>query len=336
MGRTLISWATEAWNPIVGCSRISPGCRNCYAADLPLDPKFKKLWQYQAVKKWDGTIAFVKKELYRPFRWRNPRTAFLSVTDIAHENVKRNELSQVLAVMALTPTHIYKLLTKRPVEMRHYFETLTTTELYKAALEFWDQDLISKKAWRSLKELERYFSELVLPLPNVWRGVSVENQDYVWRIDELRHIQAAGNFISCEPLLGPVNLTPYLGICVGCQSCDFRGGHRIGRSVVDWVIAGGESTRKKSDSRPCNVDWLRSIVSQCQLANIPPFVKQLGSNPVQFQYIQGNLLQSKGDNIILPYKTKHRKGTDENEFPIDLQGCQILPEYHRVLATVSR
>lgn len=327
MGKTLIGWTTDSWNPIVGCSKISPGCKNCYAASLAIDPKFKKLRQYQKVMKWNGTIAFVRKELYTPFHWSKPRRVFLSMTDVAHENVRREELNQVLAVMAMTPNHIYQLLTKRPEQMAAYFATVTADELYEAALGFWELEPIGKRMWRSLPELRRYFDEVVFPLPNVWLGVSVENQDYAWRLDVLRRIKAVGKFVSLEPLQGPVDIRPYLGLCVGCQSCDFQGGHKIGPSMLNWVIAGGETTRKKSDSSPCNLDWLRAIVFQCRLANVPPFVKQLGSNPVQSQYLQGNILKPKGDSIIVPYKTRHPKGTRESEFPIDLRGCQQLPDF---------
>lgn len=314
---TKISWATDVWNPIVGCSRVpkSPGCKNCYAANLAKSARLQQFPQYREVKEWNGKIAFVPSQLTKPFKSKTPQLFFLSMSDPGHDNVKREWLNRMFAVMAIANEHQFLFLSKRPKAMKAYIDELTADRLYEAAKYFWKETEIPKRLWRSLEQLKDYFEKLEFPLKNLWIGTSVENQEVADRILDVRDTAAHIRFISCEPLLDRVDLRKYLGICVGCQTCEFRGDHRIGKPMVNWVIAGGESAQKRSDARPCHLDWLRSIVQQCQLADVPVSVKQLGSNPIDSRmYIDGVAMTS--------FKVKVKDHTDVNEFPEDLRWRQ--------------
>ncbi|MEG4857094.1 DUF5131 family protein [Microcoleus sp. K1-B6] len=312
---TKISWTNETWNPIVGCEQISPGCDRCYAKMLAQSARLQQFPQYQEAAKWDGTIVFVPSALLKPFGWKNPQLVFPSMSDPGHHNVKRDELDQIFAVMSIAAEHQFQILSKRPKAIKHYIKNLTADRLYSGAKNFWDEKKIPKRIFRSIPNLRHYFDTLEFPLKNVWIGSSVENQDVADRILDVRDTSAHIRFISCEPLLERVNLRKYLGICVGCQSCEFRGDHRISKPMVDWVICGGESARKASDARVCHLDWLRSIVQQCQMADVPVSVKQLGSNPIDSQmYISGVAMTS--------FQVKVKDHTDLNEFPEELRWRQ--------------
>ena len=309
---TKISWATETWNPIVGCEEISPGCEKCYAKNLAQSARLQQFSQYRKARAWDGTIVFAESQLLKPFGWKKPQLVFPSMSDPGHHNVKRDELDQIFAVIAIASEHQFQLLSKRPKAIKRYIKALTADRLYEASQNFWHEHQIPKRLWQPLPLLRRYFDNLQFPLKNLWIGTSVENQDVADRILAVKDTSAQIKFISCEPLLQRVDLRKYLGICVGCQTCEFRGDHRIGISMVDWVICGGESARKASDARVCHLDWLRSIVNQCQIAQVPVSVKQLGSNPIDsIEYIQGVAMTT--------YQVKVKNHTDINEFPQDLR-----------------
>lgn len=312
MGKTNISWTDYTWNPIVGCEGISPGCDNCYAKMLAQSPRLQQFVQYQEAKEWDGTIVFVPSQLLKPFGWKKPQLVFPSMSDPGHHNVKRDDLDQIFAVMSIASEHQFQILSKRPKAIKHYIKNLTSDRLYEAAKHFWKEDKIPKRLWRSLPLLREYFDNLQFPIKNIWPGTSVENQDVADRILDVRDTAAHIRFISCEPLLERVDLRKYLGICVGCQTCEFRGDHRIGKPMMNWVICGGESAQKASDARPCHLDWLRAIVQQCQMAGVPVSVKQLGSNPIDSRmYIDGVAMTS--------FQVKVKDHTDVNEFPEELR-----------------
>jgi protein gp37 len=315
MGKTKISWATDVWNAIVGCSRISPGCDNCYAANLAKSARLQQFTQYQEVQEWNGKIAFVPSQITKPFKSKTPQLFFLSMSDPGHHNVKLEYLDRMFAVMAIANEHQFLFLSKRPKAMKAYIEGLTADRLYEASKYFWNQDDIPKRLWRPLALLREYFNALEFPIKNVWIGTSVENQEVADRILDLKATPAHIRFLSCEPLLERVDLRKYLGICVGCQSCEFRGDHLIGKPMVDWVICGGESAQKRDDARPCHLDWLRSIVHQCQMADVPVSVKQLGSNPIDSRmYIDGVAMTT--------FQVKVKDHTDLNEFPEELRWRQ--------------
>lgn len=285
---TLIQSCDETWNWLVGCSKISPGCKNCYAAVAARSARLQQFTQYQKVKEWDGTVEFVESQLLKPLSWRSPKRVFTcSMSDIFHPNVQDEWRDRAFAIMAVAQQHTFQVLTKRPQAMLNYFSELNLLRLK-----------------RSLPSSIKYsrLDSINLPLPNVWLGVSVENQQAAEeRIPLLIQTEAKIRYLSCEPLLETVDLSEWI--------ID-RKYQTDSKPPIHWVICGGESGTK---ARPCYVEWIRSLVNQCQSASIPVFVKQLGSNPVNSKpYISGVA------DVHYNLQLKDRKGGNINEFPDDL------------------
>ncbi|HEY9866398.1 MAG TPA: phage Gp37/Gp68 family protein [Candidatus Obscuribacterales bacterium] len=290
---TKIQWADETWNPIVGCSRTSPGCKNCYAAVAAQSYRLQQFPQYQKVKDWDGTVEFVESQLDKPLGWKKPKKIFLSMSDPFHKNVPFEWIERIFSVIEETPQHTYQILTKWPHRMIDFFDW------YSARCSDHSVDL----QWR-------------MP-DNVWLGVSCENQQTAnERIPLLMKIPAKVRFLSCEPLLEPLDLSKFLPIEWSEIAEDWIEswpgiGSYSTNDYPNWIIAGGESG---AGSRPCHVDWLRDIASQAQSAKVPVFIKQLGSNAIaSTPYIDDVA------NNHYCLKLKDRKGGDINEFPEDLK-----------------
>lgn len=260
---TDIEWTDTVWNPVRGCSKVSKGCENCYA--MRQAHRFSGPGKpYEGLTKivrgkgpqWLGIARPVPEMLDRPLRWRAPRRVFVnSMSDLFHEDIPFGFIDRVFAVMAITPWHTYQILTKRPERMAAYSRSR------KAAfdnLNSWEhpvQEAIEKIInERSTPEDAGLWG---WPLPNVWLGTSTENQEtYDGRVAHLQDAPAAIRFLSVEPLLGPIILGDLSGI--------------------GWLITGGESGPR---ARPCNVEWIRSIVGECQESGTAVFVKQLGAHP---------------------------------------------------------
>lgn len=305
-----IEWTDATWQPITGCSIVSPGCTNCYAMKLAgtrlrHHPSRAGLTRdTKAGPVWTGEVRFNKDWLDQPLRWKRPRRIFVCAHgDLFAEGVPDEWIDRVFAVMALAPQHTFQVLTKRAKRMRDYLSTGRAHPVGLAALE---------QTLRSMAEIPR--SKVgegiilqgdivhlnVWPLPNVWAGVSVEDQPRAdERIPELLSTLAAKRFISAEPLLGPIDLTrlcilPKMpgsvraGIHIDalrgryCESgVVYKGAWNIDgpappdseRRRLDWVIAGGESGK---DARPMHPDWPRSLRDQCQVAGVAFFFKQWG------------------------------------------------------------
>lgn len=241
---TAIEWTEEAWNPIVGCSKISPGCDNCYAERMAKRLRGMGIRKYQTVVDsdgWTGQAAMEISELIKPWDWDKPRMIFVSsMGDLFHWRVFRDWVDAVYAMMAICSRHTFHILTKRPIDMHNYLQTVTRRRLEQAC-------------WRH--DLPRIVDSTLTdwPLPKVWLGVTAENQQAAdGRIPILMDTPAAVRFVSCEPLLGPVDLPD---------------------QNLDWVIAGGESGPA---ARPAHPDWLRHLRDQCREAGIPFFFKQWG------------------------------------------------------------
>jgi protein gp37 len=265
--KTAIEWTDSTWNPLRGCSRVSDGCRNCYAekvagrfsgAGLPYEG-LARMVNGQA--QWTGKIDLVEKHLEDPLKWKEPRRIFVnSMSDLFHPSVSDEWIDSIFAVMALCPQHTFQVLTKRPSRMRRY--------LSEAEMSIRD-DIKFEKAAETLQ----------WPLANVWLGVSVENQRAAdERIPLLLQTPAAVRFASCEPLLGAVRLDRigeepegYLNAMAAVIHCDGRGTKSI--TGIDWVICGGESG---PDARPMHPDWARLLRDQCKAAAVPFFFKQWG------------------------------------------------------------
>jgi protein gp37 len=275
-----IEWTDATWNPLRGCSRVSAGCQHCYAEGvaarfsgpgLPYEGLI-----HPTTRGWNGKIRLVPEVMDQPIRWKRPRRIFVnSMSDLFHEWVPDSYIAAVFAVMAATPHHVYQILTKRPGRMLLWLKS-------------WMQASPYPKMHECLKGVIGYhhprrpaITDGPWPLPNVWLGVSVENQVTAdERIPLLLQCPAAVRWLSCEPLLGRVDLCDHLGMwwnqTMGC----FEGnGPRInasrfaGQQSLGWVVAGGESGR---GARPMHPDWARSLREQCAAAGVPFFFKQWG------------------------------------------------------------
>ncbi|MEU4345331.1 phage Gp37/Gp68 family protein [Nocardia sp. NPDC023852] len=256
---TGIEWTDTTWNPVTGCDRISTGCDNCYALTMAKRLKAMGSAKYQR----DGdprtsgpgfAVTQHPDALAIPLRWRDPRMVFVnSMSDLFHARVDEEFVRAVIDVIAATPQHTYQVLTKRPSRARR---------------------LASERG-------------LVFP-PNLWLGTSVENGAVTHRITDLLATPAAVRFLSCEPLLGPIDLDRFLftGTCTdGCRcrwpddadrfecGCGGECSQWRPEPAIDWVIVGGESGPK---ARPMHTDWVRDLRDQCVEAGTAFFFKQWG------------------------------------------------------------
>ena len=264
MGKTKISWCDETWNPIVGCSVVSPGCTNCYAMRMA-GTRLKTTKPYSGLTQdskagpvWTGEVRFLEERLTQPLKWRKPRRVFVnSMGDLFHEDVPEDWIDKVFAVMAATPRHTYQVLTKRPERMRDQMCRLARTI-----------NPLEREA-RSFGHTFNFEGHSLLrwPIPNVWLGTSVEDQRRAdERIPMLLDTPAAVRFISAEPLLGTLGLTRTAyrdGVFMNSLACPHR---------LDWVIVGGESG---PNARPMDPAWARDIRDQCQAADVAFFMKQM-------------------------------------------------------------
>ncbi len=303
MNKTSIEWTDYSSNLIkyrdpdgkvvYGCVKVSPGCANCYASAI--SKRFSG-GEFTASRQKTLTPFFDEEEARRILRSRaTGKKVFVGdMTDVLGEWVPDEMLDRMFAVFALRPDLTFQVLTKRPERMRAYLANPHTSAV--AAGMRW-------------------------PLPNVWLGVSVEDQAAAdERIPALLDTPAAVRFLSCEPLLERVDLEPWLRrVATSGPGWRMTGGSAmaIADIVLDWVIVGGESG---PGARPCNFAWIRDIVAQCKAAGVPAFVKQLGANPeatIPGSWI--NELQSSGPPIDIIWRLRDRKGGDMSEWPEDLR-----------------
>lgn len=225
-GLSDIEWTDATWNPVSGCTIISPGCTNCYAMRMAARLQAMGHASYRDVTRksgkrhvWTGKVILNERVLDAPKTWRRPRLIFVnSMSDLFQDGVPTEFIQRVWDTMAATPQHIYQILTKRPDNMR----------------EVLDLDGFQK-------------------LENVWLGTSVENNEYLDRIEMLKHVNGVVKFISFEPLIGSVGKPDLSGI--------------------DWAIVGGESGPA---SRPIREEWVDEIKEACDAAKVAFFFKQWG------------------------------------------------------------
>lgn len=273
-GKSSIEWTDATWNPVTGCDRVSPGCDNCYA--LALAPRLKAMGQRRYQKDGDPKtsgpgfgVTMHPDKLSEPLRWTKPRRIFVnSMSDLFHAEVEDWFIASVFAVMAATPHHTYQILTKRPQRMRRLasnpaamFEHLPDSVFMETF------DTASVRGHIDVSSGTHLLGAR-WPLPNVWLGVSVESQEWAWRIDLLAKTPAAVRFLSVEPMIGPVDLEPWLWEEAGPEWAGKNPSRDIG-----WVIVGGESG---PNHRPIDPDWVRSLRDRCVDALCPFFFKQWG------------------------------------------------------------
>jgi protein gp37 len=243
-----IAWTDATWNSVVGCSRVSPGCSKCYAATVAASARLQQFKQYKEVSSWDGKVVFVENQLLKPFGWKKSKKIFVcSMSDLFHPNIPDDWRDQIFAVMAMNPQHTFQVLTKRPENAVKYFANLNRCKwICHRALDIIRDEQNPSNFKYGVREIN-----ITIPLPNVWFGVTVENQAMIsHRIPLLQQIPAALRWLSFEPLLEAVEI-------------DF--------SNIGWCVVGGESG---SGYRQCKVEWIDSVASQCAGFNVPLFVKQ--------------------------------------------------------------
>jgi protein gp37 len=289
MGKTSIEWTDKVWNCVRGCSRVSEGCRNCYAERIaarfsaedgdPRLPFSEFAIMTPAGPRWTGRVELIESKLLEPLSWRKPCRVFVnSMSDLFHENLPDEAIDRVFAVMALC-THItFQVLTKRAERMRRYMDVFGDGRrvCVNDQIGRWMQFMDDFPKGRSFPRFCEQW-----PLANVWLGVSVEDQKTAdERIQLLLKTPAAVRFVSAEPLLGPVDFRQWLR-CVACaegRTDESRDrGDPCQTIVLDQIIVGGESG---PGARPCRVEWVESIIEQCRAAGVACFVKQLGAYPV--------------------------------------------------------
>lgn len=273
--KTGIEWTDATWNPTTGCDKVSPGCDNCYAMTLAKRLKAMGSSRYQL----DGDpqtsgpgfgVSTHSSALDQPLRWTRPRRIFVnSMSDLFHAKVPDEFIARVFAVMALTPRHTYQVLTKRHARMKSLLSSEEFVSMVDRESIAYDRSPLGHRpiSW---------------PLPNVWLGVSAEDQKRAdLRIPALLDTPAAVRFVSAEPLLGPIDLIGEMcGECLRdreapqCATCMDRWWIRPGRpNRIDWVIVGGESGPR---ARPMLADWVRSLRDQSIHAGIAFHFKQWG------------------------------------------------------------
>jgi protein gp37 len=253
--RTGIEWTDATWNPVTGCTKVSSGCDHCYAETF--------------AERWRGTpghyfergfdVQLRPEKLALPLSWRKPRRVFVnSMSDLFHDDVPDEYIARVFGVMALAGRHTFQLLTKRHARMRSLLSDPDRLRPLDATLRHWIRDGL----W---------------PLPNVWLGVSTENQQWAdIRIPALLDTPAAVRWISAEPLLGPIEVRRYLSGRLADWEAELLGAEAGATTTdgIDWVVAGGESG---NGARPMHPSWARSLRDQCADAGVPFLFKQWGS-----------------------------------------------------------
>ena len=324
---TKIEWTDETWNVVTGCTKVSPGCDNCYAETF--SERFRGTAGHHFETGFDLTPRPERMTL--PFSWRKPRRVFVnSMSDLFHKDIPSDYIARAFAIMALTPQHTYQVLTKRHGRMRSLLGDCTCGNGHAPGVHF-----RSAMAWAVSKANpdripgvpddaeQRVYHETPWPLPNVWLGVSIEDQKRAdLRIPALLETPAAVRFLSCEPLLGPVDL--FAGdhsaherdfdgnddyICLDCSTEERHVPWRVIDRTnlgIDWVIVGGESGR---GARPMEPGWASSLVQQCQDSKTAVFVKQLGSVWARDFTVAGRSVAAHGDT----------KGGNPDHWPADLR-----------------
>lgn len=264
-----ISWTDQTWNPIVGCSHVSAGCDHCWAermAKLHYHSKFPNGWSKH------GPISFPER-LEQPLHWRKPRRIAVALMgDLFHDAVPDEFIDKVFTMMAFCRRHTFQLLTKRPDRMHAYFLNDRPGHIDYTAGQLMSQDFgYMVGSFKCLRQPNVAGGIEGWPLPNVWLGVSCENQAAAAeRIPLLLQTPAAVRFVSCEPLLGPINLDGDDAEDIHALGC---GGDCDCAPKLDWVIVGGETG---PGARPMHPDWARSLRDQCRAAGVPFHFKQWG------------------------------------------------------------
>ncbi len=328
-GKTKIEWATDQWNPVVGCSVVSSGCKHCYAMKMA-GTRLKHTPQYRGLTidtkegpVWNGELRILGDDvLTQPLRWKKPRRIFVnSMSDLFHEKLADADIDRVFAVMALCPQHTFLVLTKRAERMRTYM--MEPIKSLWAGRAFRDGKSETDAAWRVRQTVTGMLKDILpktlnavcdyldkhmpgdgfsrrWPLPNVLLGFSAEDQEnFDARWEHMRPLAAAGwrTWCSAEPLLGPVDAAKALA------------------EGLSWMVVGGESG---PGARPMRPEWARGVRDQCKAAGVAFFFKQWGVwlygkrvgefNDGRVKFGDGETFEvvSDGHDIVLAAADDHR------------------------------
>jgi protein gp37 len=291
MSTTKIEWTDVTWNPVTGCTKISPGCEHCYAERM--SKRLKGRYGYPADEPFRVTLHPDKLE--EPLHWRKPKRVFVcSMGDLFHEDVPDRFIEAVFGIISLCGQHVFQVLTKRPERALEWFgrsmvgvcqaELCVNGALRSTA---YIRDTSAVNGTPTADHRDEW------PLPNVWLGVTAEDQQRAnERIPTLLQIPAAGRFVSIEPMLGAIHLMGVSGSDGACWNT--LRGHKflpqervvgqiggmaltdypcVPTAKLDWVILGGESG---PGARPMHPDWARKVRDDCQAAGVPFYFKQWG------------------------------------------------------------
>lgn len=276
---TGIEWTDVTWNPTRGCSRVSPGCEKCYAERQAArfagagGPYHGLVRVGPNGPRWTGDVRLVPDSLTAPLHWRKPRRVFVdSMSDLFHEKISNEDIAAVFGVMAASPQHTFQVLTKRAERMLEWFMLVAarrpTVTMEPVAYCLGAMHGVLRRP--SAAVAHDGDGRPPWPLPNVWLGVSVEDQQRAdERIPPLLATPAAVRFVSYEPALGPVDFQRY--IYDGAWMNDPLATRGFTATRLNWIIVGGESG---PGAREFDLAWARSIVAQCRAAGVAMFIKQ--------------------------------------------------------------
>jgi protein gp37 len=301
MADSKIEWTDKTWNPLVGCSIVSPACTNCYAMKQASRVALMSpgLAHYREVTNvvngkpvWTGKVNLAPEaKLIEPLRWKKPARVFVnSMSDLFHKSVPDEWIDRIFAVMALAHWHTHQVLTKRSARMRAYCSDPQTKRrvgeiICELAIEHEvDAILIAPQVDPALAPPGRRVFLEEWPLRNVWLGVTAERQEEAdERIPDLLATPAAVRFVSCEPMLSGLRLDQIQAVdegeedtinaLTGEQTSNRTGCQVAEMPALDWVICGGESG---PGARPMHPDWARGLRDQCAAAGVPFLLKQWG------------------------------------------------------------
>jgi len=225
--RSKIEWTDATWNPVTGCTKVSPACTNCYAERFAERFRGVSGHPYEqgfSLKLWPDRLKL-------PLIWKQPRRIFVnSMSDLFHPDITDDFIERIFDVMIQSKHHIFQVLTKRSERMLAWIRTHFSADSYRSGKQIWPR--------------------------NIWLGVSVENQNYTWRIKHLQSTPAYLKYLSIEPFLGSISLNTRL----------LHG--------IQWVIVGGESGPR---ARPMRPEWVHAIQEECKSNNVAFFFKQWGA-----------------------------------------------------------
>ncbi|OGT03328.1 MAG: hypothetical protein A2143_08150 [Gallionellales bacterium RBG_16_57_15] len=275
-----INWTNTTWSPVTGCTKVSEGCKHCYA-EREVETRWSKNPKSVFFDRKFTDVQTHPEQLYKPLHWKNPQRIFVCPrADLFHESVPDEFISAVFATIKCCQEHTFQVLTKRPERMLKW-----------------------------VMERDEFFREVGYPqgfagrYPNAWLGVSIENQETAdQRIPLLLQTPAAVRWVSAEPLLGPVDLI---------EGMEMRapGARLNGWALIDWVVCGGESG---PHARPMHPDQARTLRDQCKAAGVPFFFKQWGEWIPMMGHAQGIPVCSNkitlGDGTIMGWAGTKRAG----------------------------